>query len=127
LAVIEGVGVHLVLPEGDRVLTPDDEPVAFAGEAAPACHLVDGPTRDLNLMLRRDGLQAHLQRARTGTELDGTTRWRGLYAAEPAVLDCDGVAAPVHAHTLVWSDDGESSRWVVRAAGRAWLLTVVPR
>jgi uncharacterized protein len=51
--------VRLALPGGERTLTPADEPVPFAGEAAPDCHLVDGPTRDLNLMLKRDGLQAH--------------------------------------------------------------------
>jgi environmental stress-induced protein Ves len=37
---------------------------AFPGEAAPGCRLIDGPTRDLNLMLRRG---AH-------------GIWRGLFA-----------------------------------------------
>lgn len=126
-AVIAGAGVRLALPDGERMLAADDEPVAFAGEAAPACHLVDGPTQDLNLMLRRDGLQARLQRAPAGTEFDGHTCWRGLYAADPALLECDGIAEPLHAGTLVWSDAGTASRWQLRQAGRAWLMTVVLR
>lgn len=126
-AVISGAGVRLALPGGERTLTTGDEPVTFAGEAAPACHLVDGPTIDLNLMLRRDGLQAQMRRAPVGTEFDGSTRWRGFYAADPALLECDGVAEPVHAGTLVWSDDGEAGRWIVRQAGSAWLMTVAVR
>jgi len=126
-AVIDGAGVRLALPDGERTLTPGDEPVRFAGEAAPDCHLVDGPTHDLNLMLKRDGLQAQMQRAPAGTEFDGSTRWRGFYAADPALLECDGIAEPVHAGTLVWTDDGEAGHWAVRQAGRAWLMTVAVR
>lgn len=126
-AVIEGAGVRLDLPAGTHTLDAGDEPIAFAGEAAPGCHLIDGPTRDLNLMLRRDGMQARMQRAPAGAELDGSTRWRGLYTADAALLECDGVAEPVPAGSLVWSDDGQASRWVVRQAARAWLMTVVAR
>jgi uncharacterized protein len=63
-AVIEGAGVVLALPTGERRVRAGDAPLAFPGEAAPGCRLIDGPTRDLNLMLRRG---AH-----------GT--WRGLFA-----------------------------------------------
>jgi uncharacterized protein len=126
-AVIEGAGVRLDLPDGMRTLAVADEPVAFVGEAAPECQLIDGPTRDLNLMLRRDGLQACMHYAPAGTEFEGGTRWRGLFAADPAVLECDGVAEPVHAGTLVWTDATEAGHWLVRQAGRAWLMTVAAR
>ena len=69
-AVLDGHGVVLTLPQGERVLRPGDAPLAFAGEAAPACRLIDGPTRDLNLMLRR-GARAPWH----GVFADGTLHW----------------------------------------------------
>jgi environmental stress-induced protein Ves len=83
-AVLDGAGVVLALPGGEHRLTPRDDALAFPGEAAPMCRLIEGPTRDLNLMVRRGAATAKMQRARLSP-----SRWRGLYA--------DG--------TLWWSDD----------------------
>jgi uncharacterized protein len=52
-AVLSGAGVVLTLAQGETTLRPGGAAVAFAGEVAPACRLIDGPTQDLNLMLRR--------------------------------------------------------------------------
>ena len=62
-AVLGGAGVVLTLPQGEVTLRPGSAAVAFAGETAPACRLIDGPTRDLNLMWRRGG----------------RTAWRGVF------------------------------------------------
>ncbi|MBK9135554.1 MAG: HutD family protein [Betaproteobacteria bacterium] len=45
---------------------PGDEPIAFAGEAAPGCTLVSGATLDLNLMVRR-GAGAAPRRSSAGS------------------------------------------------------------
>jgi hypothetical protein len=63
-AVLDGAGVVLSLPAGEVALRPGDAALAFPGEAAPGCRLIDGPTRDLNLMLRRGA----------------RGEWRGLFA-----------------------------------------------
>jgi hypothetical protein len=63
--VLEGAGVILSMPQGDVTLHRGAAPIAFAGEAAPRCRLIDGPTRDLNLMRRRGA---------------APSRWRGVYA-----------------------------------------------
>jgi hypothetical protein len=51
-AVLEGAGVELAF--GDRRVHVEcgDAPFVFDGALAPMCRLVNGPTRDLNLMLR---------------------------------------------------------------------------
>ena len=59
-AVLEGEGVVLDLPDGSRRLRPAYAPVAFAGESAAACRLLGGPTRDLNLMVKRGAGRLHL-------------------------------------------------------------------
>jgi uncharacterized protein len=83
-AVLAGAGVVLSLPQGDVRLTADDDAVSFAGEAAPMCRLIDGPTRDLNLMVRRGAGMATLQR-----KADPGRPWRAMFAAG----------------TLCWTDD----------------------
>jgi uncharacterized protein len=83
-AVLEGAGVMLSLPHGRVRLGVQDDAIAFAGETAPMCHLIDGPTRDLNLMVRRGAGRASMQR-----EPHPSQRWRGVFA--------EG--------TLWWSDD----------------------
>lgn len=66
-AVLSGAGVELRWPQAARVLRPGDAPIRFDGADAPACRLVDGPTRDLNLMLRGGGRsQGALTAARAG-------------------------------------------------------------
>jgi uncharacterized protein len=83
-AVLGGAGVVLSLPQGEVRLTPRDGALSFAGEAAPMCRLIDGPTRDLNLMARRGAGHASMQRERRHG-----TGWRGVFA--------EG--------TLRWTDD----------------------
>jgi uncharacterized protein len=83
-AVLSGAGVVLSLPQGDVRLTADDDAVSFAGEASPMCRLIDGPTRDLNLMVRRGAGRASMQR-----QPHLGPRWRGVFAQG----------------TLWWTDD----------------------
>lgn len=82
--VLSGAGVVLSLPRGDVRLTTDSDSVSFAGEDAPMCRLIDGPTRDLNLMVRRGAGRPSMQR-----QPQHGQRWRGLFA--------EG--------TLWWTDD----------------------
>jgi uncharacterized protein len=63
-AVVEGDGVELDLAGRLHRLRTGDAPLHFDGALAPACRLLGGPTRDLNLMLR--GLEGRLLAAATG-------------------------------------------------------------
>ena len=96
-AVLEGEGVTLALPQGARRLDAQSRAVRFAGEAAPMCHLIDGPTRDLNLMAQRDAGRIHLRRDPLA---EGVWRWRGQFAAD----------------TLWWTDD-PALPWPAASAG----------
>jgi environmental stress-induced protein Ves len=49
-AVLEGAGVKLTIGGGTQVLTPDSGPFCFSGNLDVDCELVDGPTRDFNLI-----------------------------------------------------------------------------
>ena len=123
-SVLSGEGVQLDLPRGVVTQTPADDPLAFDGEAAPMCTLLDGPTEDLNLMAPRDAGQARLQRARPGSGIERATRWRGLFAVDPALLDIGERTEGIAAHTLVWTDDAEAAPWTLHRGSRAFWLSL---
>src|SRR5690606_25025170 len=100
-AVIEGAGVRLDLPGGTATLTPHEAPLRFDGAAAPACRLLDGPTRDLNLM--HQGGRASMQRAEEETAWQTDAAQCGLFAAVPARWHgAAGRHAAVPTLTLLW-------------------------
>lgn len=121
-AVLAGTGVRLAQPSGAIVVTPADEPIAFDGEDAPSCRLLEGPTQDLNVMVRRGAGGASLRVAAPGSRIDGDLRFRALYAARPAQLDVDDRTEPVAAGTLVWSDDRDAGAWTLREGRHAFWL-----
>jgi len=51
-AVVEGAGVRLTFADHEQRIGPHDHPIRFDGAQAPGCTLIQGRTRDLNLMLR---------------------------------------------------------------------------
>lgn len=61
-AVIEGAGVRLQFLDHLCTVTQDSEPLMFDGGDAPNCMLIDGATRDLNVMCKT-GRQANLGKA----------------------------------------------------------------
>lgn len=123
-AVLLGDGVMLELPGENRTLTPADDAVAFDGEAAPLCHLLGGPTEDLNLMARRDAGTPQLQRAAVGSVLDGRHRWRGLFAVHGLNLLMGDRTLPLRAGSLAWTDDPDTPPWAVHDGGPGWWLSL---
>jgi environmental stress-induced protein Ves len=61
LVLLHGNGVRLRFDDGElREVVPPHGRVRFAGERALTGELIDGPTHDLNLMWRRDRVEAEL-------------------------------------------------------------------
>ena len=107
-AVLEGEGVRLAFAEGERVLRRGDAPLAFDGVAAPGCRLVDGPTRDLNLMLR--GASGELVPAEAGRAWRPGAAACGLFAAVAGTCrDEHGAAIDLPAFSLAWFDAAPAS------------------
>ncbi len=123
-AVLSGAGVQLQLPPGPFRLTAASRPLAFDGAAAPRCSLVDGPTDDLNLMVRRGLGQGEMWRAEPGASIDGATRWRAVYAAGPVAVDIDFRTEDLAAGDLLWSDSDDPDPWLVHGPGPAFCMAV---
>jgi len=129
-AVLQGAGVLLMLPEGKRSVEPADAPLAFRGEGAPHCELLDGPTRDLNLMLRRNAGHGAMQRAQVGEDFAPRARFRALFTADALILQSNGAdALRLPALSLAWADGGAQGVWRIAADTpvRAWWIHFEPR
>jgi uncharacterized protein len=99
-AVLQGAGVDLEFPTGSRRITRTDPPLRFDGDAAPMCRLVDGSTRDLNLMLRdADGAMALAVDHRPWSPAGKAC---ALFAVVDGVCHADARRERVPARTLLW-------------------------
>jgi len=102
--VVQGQGV--VLRFGSRTVTlgAGADPVRFDGAEAPGCTLIDGPTRDLNLMVR-DG-EGLMLPARPGETWDSGFAQRGLFTTVPGVLHPEhGAPTLLPENALLWQSD----------------------
>jgi len=127
-AVLEGNGVKLQLPGGSQRVEIDSAPLHFRGEHAPDCTLIDGPTRDLNFMVRRGN--GMMQRAVPGMDFCSPAAARALFCADPVTLRVGGHQThELPPFTLLWSASDAEERWRLLEAAesqRAWWLSFVP-
>lgn len=66
IALLRGAGFRMTLDgQHEHLLDTPWAPFAFAGEARVATALIDGPTEDFNLMLRRDRARGAVEVWRT--------------------------------------------------------------
>lgn len=113
-AVVEGPGVVLAFAAQRHLLAIDSTPLAFDGALAPYAELQGGPTRDLNLMTRRDAGSARMLRATADDEWFSTAPVRALFCTAPARLQIDDTdAARLPAFALAWSTHAARQRWRV--------------
>ena len=127
-AVIQGAGVRLGLPGASPLpLHRDSAPLSFDGAEAPNCSLIDGATRDLNLMSRRDAGRSTLQRAAAGQVWRSGAALRALFSTEAVSLRIDGQAPlAMPAGTLAVSPQAAHQRWQLQTVGAPWQVGDTP-
>jgi environmental stress-induced protein Ves len=115
-AVIAGAGVSLSWPGRAPLLLRRGAPaLCFAGDPGPDCQLLDGSTRDLNVMVRTNWGHASVVGATFDDEASlGHSRGLGLFALRPLRLHATGASAlEMPALSLAWADASatEARRW----------------
>jgi uncharacterized protein len=120
-AVLQGAGVVLDIAGTGHQVTPASAPLQFDGAAAVECRLLDGATRDLNLMAAPGC--ARMRRVQ-GALAFATTRpaLLAVYAhGQPARITQDHASFAVPALHLAWAlhdhgaavrIDGEHAFWM---------------
>ena len=128
--VLQGEGVVLRFATRRALLAEGSEPLRFDGAAAPGCDLLDGPTLDLNLMLRSDAGRGGMAAVRDDAAWDSPCAMRALFTWHAATLRVDDEdAAALPAGTLAWSAQAAHQQWRVKSGAqpvRAWWLHFSP-
>ncbi len=114
--VLSGHGVALRWPHADnhaeQTMTVRSAPLEFDGATAPDCRLVDGPTRDLNVMVRDTAAKATLVRAALWVPMSAAADDAfGVFTLRPLRLERDGESIALPAHTLAWHDGADKAAW----------------
>lgn len=119
-AVLSGAGVGLAWPDGRAVeQRTGDGALVFDGAAAPEARLLDGPTRDLNVMVR-DGARAALHPAHWRAPWRADGHARALFTRQPAVLRRkDDAPLSLPGFALFWQDDPDAQAWTLVPASNA--------
>ena len=131
-AVLHGAGVALQMGGERYEIRRGAPPLQFDGALAPMCWLLDGPTSDLNLLVRRaDGAGLMLDAA-PGRDWASSAAWRGLVTTDAVHLMIDDqLAAGTRGTALVWSAQAAHQRWRMRPQhaerARGWWIEFRPR
>ena len=121
-AVLEGAGVELDIDGRRHRLTPASAPLAFDGAAHTGCRLLDGATRDFNLMLRAAAASAHVQWVAGACEFEvaaGATV--AVFASQGATIADSSTQASVAAQTLAWRTISTQTRLRLTGARALWM------
>ena len=122
-AVLRGNGVGLQLPGAEHRLTAASAPLEFDGAVAVDCRLLDGPTQDLNLMVRSDRAGARMQRIAGAQQIVArAAKVLAVYAdAGGALLRDEQGSLTVPAQTLAWRAVPAGTQVEVTAPGAVWM------
>lgn len=125
-AVVSGEGVVLRFAGRRALLSAGSEPVRFEGAAAPQCELLDGPTQDLNLMVKSEAGRGRMAVAVAGEDWISSAAVRAVYTAEAALLWLDtGEKIELPAGSLAFGEQAAHQCWRMQASAgglRAWWL-----
>jgi environmental stress-induced protein Ves len=115
--VLDGAGVRLRYADRTLDVRCGDAPLRFDGAEAPGCALLDGRTRDLNVMVRSDCADSLMTPASLPDEAHpGTSTGFGFFALTPVVLRGAGpLPVEMPAMSLAW-------REAPFHASRAWTI-----
>jgi environmental stress-induced protein Ves len=116
-AVLSGKGVRLY----DFELHVGSELLSFDGALAPDCELVDGPTRDFNLMHRRGKGRLQVHAASEATAAPG--HLVALFSAEGGTLNHGGRLTRLAPQSLAWCEDPAPQPLRFEGQGGAWWIS----
>lgn len=128
LVLLSGNGLRLRFDDGDtHELLPPHDRLRFAGERAAFGELIDGPTRDFNLMWKRDAVDAHLwHRPLVGTMVvfvDSLETWAlHMLAGQARFADESRLGGLQAGDTAVLEGSGERLRFVLEGGGEVLLV-----
>lgn len=133
LVLLGGNGLRLRFDDGEtHDLLPPHDRLRFAGERQAFGEPFDGPTRDFNLMWKRESVATELwHRPLVGTMVlfvDPGEAWAiHLLAGQARFADESGLGALNAGDTAILRAPGGRARHVLDGGGEALLIRIAPR
>ena len=133
LVLLSGNGLRLRFDDGaSHELLPPHDKLRFAGERSAFGELIDGPTRDFNLMWKREAVNAQLwHRPLVGTMVvfvEPADTWvLHLLAGQAHFADGSGLGQLGAGDTAVLRSTGGRQRFALDGAGEALLIRMSPK
>ena len=128
--MLAGTGVAMQMGGERYEIRRGAPPLQFDGALAPMCWPLDGPTSDLNLLVRRDAGKARMVDAQPGKDWVSDSAWRALVSSDAVHLMVDEqLAAGTRGTTLIWSTQATGQRWRMRpqhASAHGWWIEFRP-
>lgn len=130
LVLLSGNGLRLRFDDGEsKVLRPPHDQLRFAGERAAFGELIDGPTRDFNLMWKRDMVDAALwHRPLVGSMVvfvEPAETWAvHVLAGQARFADESGLGSLQMGDTAILAAEGVRTRYVLDGGGELLLVRV---
>lgn len=132
LVLLSGNGLRLRFEDGEvHDLLPPHDKLRFAGERAAYGELIDGATRDFNLMWKRDAVDAQLwHRPLAGTMVlfvdPGDTWAIHALAGQARFADDSGLGELTLGDTAILAAEGARRRYVLDGGGEVLLIRISP-
>lgn len=122
-AVLEGAGVQLDVAGVPHRVTAADAPLFFDGAATTGCELIDGKTRDFNLMVRRGAESSRMVRVEGRfSETLHAMKTIAVYAHRSgATVLFDEEVLQLEPASLAWRTVTGSAAVRVAAQGALWM------
>jgi uncharacterized protein len=128
--VVEGAGIRLRFANEEKLMTSASAPFCFDGGEPPDCEMINGLTRDLNLMIRGGSgkMQTTLDRLAWRT----TATQCGLFTAAAGFVHVGAKSiGPIAAHSLVWFDKAPKTPLIFESLhasnqSTGWWLSFTP-
>lgn len=117
-SVVEGDGVNLIFDEYQIIQTKESDAINFEGKNPPYCKLIDGATRDINLMLRsasdtKTKTQAQAQILIAKNSIPWTSKFsiRALLTTTNGVWTNGKQSCQLQAYDFLWSRYPDDHLW----------------
>lgn len=122
-AVLGGAGVRLTLKGKNHELTAESPPLCFDGTEPCDCELIDGPTEDFNLMLKKGRGHVRVVRVKEALDVEVPPGARvAVYAwDEPVTVQVDSKFVTVPPHTLAWRALADGASVHIEAPTALWM------
>ncbi|MGB4860334.1 MAG: HutD family protein [Dokdonella sp.] len=132
LFLLEGAGMVLDIDDVEQRLDQPLQRVHFSGDANVECRLIDGPTRDFNVMVRARSIVAYIAASEPLSDLaiagPAGSQWLVYICSGEAIIDADASTIKLSTGDGLRIDSpDQAAEFTISSTGRLLVMRFTPR